>query len=282
MKRRDLLSGLAAGTFAAPLLSRAAPGGTVLIQRTLDAPPRCVSLGDGRWTGFEIELSRLLCDRVGVTLQPMQEYLVWARALKMLETGEIQLLPNVTWREERAKVMDFIGPCGQAEFYIVVRKENADTRFESLDDFTIGDRIFESVSAAVIEPEFDRRLKTDPDFAAHFIGTVSAGSLQAEGLVQALGTRVATGRVFGAITDWFSYHALKRMAGPDLPFDPNELVGIETPLFKPATNHLTASLHVDPGLRDDLRAAYRESRHDGTFDQIWKEWYDDRQLPGLQ
>ncbi|MFV0358391.1 substrate-binding periplasmic protein [Tropicimonas sp.] len=279
MKRRDFLSTATTCALAAPFLARASPGQTVLIQRTLDAPPRCVALGNGKWTGFEIEASRMLCDRVGVTLLPMEEYLVWSRALKMIETGDIHLLANVTWRAERAEYMDFIGPYAMADIYIVVRKENADTPFETLDDFTVGDRMFERVSASAIDPEFDRRFESDPDFAAHFIGTVSSGSLQSMGHVEALGNRVATGRVFGAITDWYSYRALQQMKAADLTFDPAELTGVPAALFEPATNYLTASRHVDLGLRDDLRSAYRESREDGSFDRIWREWYGDRQMP---
>lgn len=282
MDRRKLLTTATIAALATPFLARADTLRPVLIQRTLDAPPRCVSLGDGKWTGFEIEASRLLCNKVGAILQPMQEHLVWARALRMIETGDIHLLPNVTWRPERAEVMDFIGPYAMVDVYILVRTENAGVRFETLDDFTVEGRIFDYVAGSVIEPAFDERLKVDPEFAAHFIVSVSSATLQDMGHVQALGHRVATGRVFGAIIDWYAYNAIQQMDPVDLPFDPAELSGIRPTLFQPETNYLTASLSVDSVLRQELHAAYRESRSDGSFDRIWSEWYPDREIPAIE
>lgn len=279
LNRREFLAASAATGLALPLSARADTEKPILIQRTLDAPPRCVALADGKWTGFEIEASRMLCDRAGATLEPMQDYLVWSRSLKMIETGGIQLLANVTWRAERTEIMDFIGPYGMADIYIIVRKENADTPFQTLEDFAVDGRIFERVTASVIDPAFDERVKTDPDFAAHFINTVSSGSLQNIEHVEAMGNRVAVGRVFGAITDWYSYRALQQMSATNLNFDPADLTGIYASLFKPATNYLAASLHVDAGLRENLKAAYRASREDGSFDRIWTEWYGDRPMP---
>lgn len=281
MRRRDFLSG-AAIPLAMPYVAQASFNRPVLVQRTLDAPPRCVDLGNGKWTGFEIEFSRLLCDKVGATLQPIREYLVWSRALRMIETGDLHLLPNVTWRAERTKIMDFIGPCAMVEIYILVRKENADTRFETLDDFLVEGRLFEHVTGSAVEPSFDKRMLEDPDFSSHFIGTVSSSSMQETGHLQALGNRVARGRVFGAIIDWYAYNAIKNMSPADLTFDPDDLVRIKPSLFKVAKNYLSASLHVDHSLRQKLRTAYLETRQNGTFDQLWNEWYKGREIPEVE
>lgn len=282
INRRHFLSAATTGTLAAPFLVRASPGKPVLLQRTLDAPPRCVDLGNGRWTGFEIEMSMTLCDRAGMTLQPLKEYLVWARALKMIEVGEVQLMAGISWREDRAEYMDFIGPYDVEEIYIIVRKENGGTRFETLDDFMVDDRVFENVSAAAIDPAFDKRLNTDPAFASHFIGTVSSGSLKRLGQLEALGNRVAMGRVFGAITDWYGYRALQKMKPADFPFDPSELTGIPARLFGTPKTYLAASKHLDREFLEKLRNAYRESRRDGSFDQIWKKWYNSRRIPSAE
>lgn len=224
----------------------------------------------------------MLCDRVGATLWPIKEHLVWARALRMIEAGDIHLLPNVSWRPERAGFLDFIGPYAMVDIYILIRKENAGIRFDRLEDFMVEGRIFDHVAGSAVEPAFDRRLKTDQSFAAHFIRSVSSATLQNMGHVQAFGHRVATGRVFGAIIDWYAYNALQQMDPDRLPFDRSELTAIRPPLFKPETNYLTASLHVDPALRKDLHAAYREARNDGAFDIIWKEWYGSREMPAAE
>lgn len=281
MKRRAFLATTTCA-LAHPVLTRAAVARTALIQRTVNIPPRCIDLGDGNWTGFEIEASRLLCQKVGMTLQPAPEYLVWSRAMKMIETGDIDLLPNVTFRAERERVMDFIGPYAMADLYLLLRKEDAETRLETLDDFTVKGRVFERVQASAIDPEFDRRFATDPEFAAHFTVAVSSGVQQGTNDVEAMAHRVATGRVFGAITDWNTYNTLRNMNASALPFDLAGLTAVRARMFQPATNYLAASLHVDSDVRAALKAAYQNARRDGSFDQIWKEWYGDREMPQIE
>lgn len=208
LNRRALLGGAGSALtiMAAPAIGK---GKTVLVQRTTDSYPRCIRMPNGRWSGFEVEISRDMCKLADVGFTAAEEYFPWSRSLRMIESGELQLLPAVSYREERNLYMDYIGVYDIEEIVVVVHKENAGVRFDTLDDFTKPGQIFERVETAVFTPEFDERIRTDPSFSSHFIGTVGSGSGDRFELLNALGTRVYRGRVFGALTDWYSFAAVQ-------------------------------------------------------------------------
>lgn len=254
-----------------------------LVQRMTDAFPRCGRLADGSWSGFEVECSQALCRIAGVDLVPAQTHFGWRRSLRMMEEGVLHLLPAVTWRKDRAEYMDFIGIYDVEEIYIVVRKENADATFKSLNDFTRGDRVFDHGRGVVFSPEFDRRLKTSPDFARHFVARSGSSSGDQTGLLLTLASRVSYGRVFGAMTDLYSFNAIQSF-GPDIRegrYDPEDLIAIRAGVFGSPPTWLAASRKVSPKVRNDLKDAYALIRRNGEFTRLWRKWYGDRHEPPL-
>lgn len=103
-------------------------------------------------------------------------------------------------------------------------------------------------------------------------------------MLNALGTRVYRGRVFGALTDWYSFAAvqnLPRGVRGDR-FDPDDLVAIRAGVFGTPPTWLAASRTVPLEVRDRLRDAYVTLRRDGTFSRRWRRWFGDRAEPPFE
>lgn len=63
---------------------------------------------DGQWQGSRVVLSTRLADKLGCQLQLLE--LTWARALAMLETGELDLMFNLTVTSARERFIWFTLP----------------------------------------------------------------------------------------------------------------------------------------------------------------------------
>ena len=61
-----------------------------------------------RWYGLDVELARLLLDEAQCQYSFVD--LPWGRSLKLLETGEIDMMMTVSKTPSRKKLFDFIGP----------------------------------------------------------------------------------------------------------------------------------------------------------------------------
>ena len=59
-----------------------------------------------QWQGIDIERTKTLLNQAGCT------YKFWGRALKMLETGNLDMMMSVSKTTERSKYIHFIGPQG--------------------------------------------------------------------------------------------------------------------------------------------------------------------------
>ncbi|BEV15780.1 EAL domain-containing protein [Herbaspirillum sp. DW155] len=68
-------------------------------------PPKIFFNGDGTATGLHIDLIRLIAEREHWQLRfvPCE----WQACLQQVESGQIDLLPDVAWSEQRAKVLQF-------------------------------------------------------------------------------------------------------------------------------------------------------------------------------
>lgn len=274
LNRRDIIRG--AGTvFALSSLGVKADGRPALVQRTTDTFPRCTQLADGTWTGFEIECSREVCALAGVDFIPSPVHFSWPRSLRMMEAGNLQLLTSVSYRKERERFMDYIGIYDVEEIVVIVHKDNADVAFEKLDDFTVEGRIFEHVPTAVFSTGFDERIANDPEFAAHFTTTITPGSGDRRELVHAQATRVFHKRIFGAVTDWYSYCTITTMDRDEIEgrYNPDDLVAIRANVFGTPPTWLAASREVQPDVLIAMKESYQMVRASGTFSELWHKWY---------
>lgn len=79
--------------------------GKLLTVGVYQNPPKIFFDGDGTATGLHIDLIRLIAEREHWQLRfvPCE----WQACLQQVESGQIDLLPDVAWSEQRAKVLQF-------------------------------------------------------------------------------------------------------------------------------------------------------------------------------
>lgn len=252
-----------------------------LVQSTSDAPPRCFRQPDGSWGGFEVDLSREVCGLAGLDFQPSPMAHNWARSLRMIESGALDLLTTVSWRAERTRFMRFISIYDVEEIVVLLRKEHASAVFTDLNDFTGRGRVFERIAGAVYTVEFDKRVRNDPDFARHFTTPPRSATGSARDARNVMAARVFRGRIFGALTDHGSTYAILNATEEETGglYDPDALTAVPAPAFGATPTWLTASLKLPEDVLNRLVRASEEAREIGRFSALWRKWYDERAEP---
>lgn len=94
-------------------------------------PPFFIQDENEKWSGLSIELVEALLKEAGCT--PSYKALPFRRALLYLGTGEVDIVMNLSIKEERKKYTNFIGPQLDETVVLVVRKDS-DYELNSLDD----------------------------------------------------------------------------------------------------------------------------------------------------
>ena len=84
-------------------------------------PPRFIKQeteqGEVRWQGFNAELYHALARRLDCQAELLE--IPWGRALQMLAEGELSMMSNASWNEERAAFAHFIGPVSMERTLVV-------------------------------------------------------------------------------------------------------------------------------------------------------------------
>lgn len=78
--------------------------------------PYIMQQGD-TWTGLNVELLRRLGQELGCQLEFIHS--PWLRSLKLIEQGELDVLSQLTYNEERSRDFGFIGPHQLEIIYLV-------------------------------------------------------------------------------------------------------------------------------------------------------------------
>jgi polar amino acid transport system substrate-binding protein len=73
-----------------------------------DFPPYHAKEPGKDWQGVSVDLTKILVEQAGCSLSIIE--LPWARSIKLMESGEIQLISHFTYTLERAKYAQFLGP----------------------------------------------------------------------------------------------------------------------------------------------------------------------------
>ncbi len=105
------------------------PGATLKSASELDYPPFALVLPDGSPAGFTVDLLRAVAG--AVQLQVSFEVGPWDVIKQELAQGKIDVLPFMSYSEERAKTFDFSVPYLRMHGTIFVRKGNTDIHDES-------------------------------------------------------------------------------------------------------------------------------------------------------
>lgn len=280
--RRQLLAGGAGCALAlASQSTRAVATPRIMYLRPANSLPRSMLDTHGNWIGFEIEAINAMLENTDAELGILDEFVNWSRALSMIECGSLAFLTSVSFREERTSFLDYIGIFDVEELVVMVLSVNADMRFDNIDDFTIPGSMTEIVQGAVFTPEFDERIKVDPAFAAHFVTAAGTAPDSRWDYLKASIERLRKERVTGVLTDWYSFNMISRdpKSFENLGFKTDDITGIPAGFAGRARTYLTASLKLDQSIRDTMRANYKKLRQNGEFDNMWRRYYFDRQLP---
>ena len=115
----------------------------------------------GTWGGLSIEMNEALLKEAGCT--PVYLSLPFARALQYLQSGEIDMMPNMSITEDRKAFLHFIGPELDETVLLVTRK---DTRYEinAIEDLMKLPMLIGVERGKVYGREFETRRADDPVF----------------------------------------------------------------------------------------------------------------------
>ena len=94
----------------------------------------CLTDRFGRRSGLAYEYQRNLAAYTGWTYEYVDG--TWGDLLQMLKNGEIDLLSDVSYLEDRAEFIDYSSlPMGQESYYIYIKADNTDISPDQLDTF---------------------------------------------------------------------------------------------------------------------------------------------------
>jgi len=117
-----------------------------------DLPPWKILGQDGKPTGVDVEFLDMLANRLGLTVEYV--HYPFKRGLKMMESGEIDLMIGVLRRPEREAYLHFIEPPYKNEsskaFFVLKGREHAIASHDDLHGLRVG-----TVLGGLYYPEFD-------------------------------------------------------------------------------------------------------------------------------
>jgi ABC-type amino acid transport substrate-binding protein len=147
------------------------PGSTanVVKFRVTDYPPASYKGADGQWTGLDVEIAKAVVEKAGYTIEFTE--LPFARGIKEMEDGTIQMMANLSKTDERSKFLTWIGPERTTKMGLVVKAGNEQLPIKTLDDLvtacTEKKARFGIQSDVFYSKEFNDRL-SDPKFSDCF------------------------------------------------------------------------------------------------------------------
>jgi len=71
-------------------------------------PPHAFEDAQGQWRGIDVDVAVMLIKRVGCHYKIIE--VPWARAISMLRSGKIDVMPSMSFKKERDEYAKFIGP----------------------------------------------------------------------------------------------------------------------------------------------------------------------------
>jgi len=94
---------------------------TLTLAVSSEFSPHLILHSNDSWSGASIDLAKTLVNKADCKLNII--YAPWARAIKLLEQGEIDLLTNLTINKNRSKFINFVGPHYLESASFIVRKD---------------------------------------------------------------------------------------------------------------------------------------------------------------
>lgn len=230
---------------------------TIRVRVTDFAPNYFVS--EGRWTGLDVELAEALVAEAGFSIEFVS--LPWSRALAYMQSGQLDMMMNISKTPDREAYLDFIGPERISTRVLVVRKENLGLHIENIDQLVDAARArnlkFGIQNDAKYSDEFDARLLADQAFAARFDQVPQAALLA---------RKTQAGHNLGFFED-LSYAAYQLKHSPDF-----EGLAIHPFTLSVTQAYFGISKQLDPVKENKLRAAFGRLDKNGTLTKIRARW----------
>ena len=223
--------------------------------------------------GFYVDLSQRLIstpdDRYTIDFM---EGPTWERSLRAIEGGQLSILYEVSYREERTAYLEYVGTMGIERSFLVLPEGSEMDEIATLDDF------FRLELEVGIRPgfswdeKFNERLKNDPTFQANFVDLPAAGDTGQVPLVR--GKMISAGRIGAMNFNEIDAPEVVRQGNIAAATDPGlqRIKAIPITAFDAPLIFVAVSKQIDQETRNLIHQNYRESRIDGSFDQIWYTW----------
>jgi polar amino acid transport system substrate-binding protein len=80
----------------------------LVIGLSSDFPPYHAKNSEQKWEGITVDLTKSLVELAGCSLSFVEA--PWARSIRLLQSGDIQLISHFTMTPERSKYSQFLGP----------------------------------------------------------------------------------------------------------------------------------------------------------------------------
>ncbi len=145
-----------------------------LSVRVANSIPQYYQDVNKNWQGMGVELIKVLLNEAHC--QPIYTVYPWRRALAQLQVGKLDMMVNLSITSERKKYMWFIGP-QRDETIVLVVNDDFDFKIDSLDDFKALNNKIGIENGAFYGDSFDKKYKTEPEFANLFVHAVNTGML---------------------------------------------------------------------------------------------------------
>lgn len=228
--------------------------------RVGDFYPNYFRDSQGVWQGVDIELARALMERAKIDYEFVN--IPWSRALVMAQAGQLNMLINTNFSQERSEFMYWVGPERYTQFNLIVREEHKNLAINSLDDLISA---CENLKKTIgYQPdvkygeEFMRRLKSDKRFLNCIEPQVNP--LNDDKLLR--------GRLLGYFDEPLDI-LLEKARNPDYELAVHPFVVIKEPVFFAVSK---AATQEDTLLK--LYVAYESLVADGTLQAIRQKWYE--------
>lgn len=223
--------------------------------------------------GFYIDLARRLVstpdDRYSIDFM---EGPTWERSLRAIELGQLSVLYEVSYREDRTAYLDYVGTMGVERAFLVAPEALQVDEIATLDDFYSLELEVGIRPSFSWDEKFNERLETDPAFRANFVDLPAAGDTGQVPLVR--GRMISAGRIGAMIFNEIDAPQVVQYgniaAANDSRFQ--RIKAIPITAFGEPVVYVAVSKQLDQKTRNLIRQNYQESRIDGSFDQIWYKW----------
>lgn len=103
----------------------------------VDYPPwSMIDATTGEHRGFDVELSRKICEKLGFT--PVYKAITWAKKKELLEAGEIESVWGGFTTNGRERDFEILGPYFETYYVFVAMKSAGIRKFRDLDGKVVG------------------------------------------------------------------------------------------------------------------------------------------------